>query len=245
MSVSEEFMQNRKSLSKKMAEDENVTRLACSFIRETLKYRYSYNFSWLGRPIIQLPQDMVAMQEIIWEVKPDLIIETGIAHGGGLIFYASILELLGGNRKALGIDIDIREHNRTMITRHPMAGRIDMIQGSSVDERVVEQVYEHAKTKHAVMAILDSNHTHTHVLAELKTYSPLVTKGSYLVVFDTSIEDMPPGSFPDRPWDKGNNPKTAVREFLKTNDRFEIDKSIQDRLIITAARDGYLKCVKD
>jgi cephalosporin hydroxylase len=239
------FIEERRTDVRRMAQDERTRDLGVIFIRETMRYKYSYNFSWLGRPIIQFPQDIVAIQEIIWEVKPDLIIETGIAHGGGLVFYASILELLGGDRKALGIDVDIRDYNRIMITRHPMAGRIDMIQGSSVDKRIVEQVYDYARNRHVVMVILDSNHTHTHVLEELKMYSPLVTKGSYLIVFDTSIEDMPAGSFLGRPWDKGNNPKTAVREFLKANDRFEIDESIQNRLIITAAKDGYLKCVKD
>lgn len=208
-------------------------------------YKYSYNFIWMGRPIIQFPQDIIAMQEIIWRVKPDLVIETGIAHGGSLIFYASMLELLGGNGKVLGIDIDIREHNRVEIEKHPMFKRIEMIQGSSIDEQIVKQVYEFAKGKKQILVTLDSDHTHNHVLKELQLYSPLVTKGSYLVIFDTIIEDMPEDFFPDRPWGKGNNPKTAVYEFLKNNDRFVIDKDIVNKLLITVAPDGYLKCVKD
>ncbi|MEK6529014.1 MAG: cephalosporin hydroxylase family protein [Nitrospirota bacterium] len=215
------------------------------WIADVSIYKYSYNFTWLGRPIIQFPQDIIAMQEIIWQTKPDLIIETGIAHGGSLIFYASILELLGGDGQVLGIDIDIREHNRKEIERHPMFKRIKMIQGSSSDEEVVKQVYEFAKGKKQILVTLDSNHTHEHVLKELQLYSSLVTKDSYLVVFDTIIEDMPEDFFPDNPWGKSNNPKTAVWEFLKTNDRFEIDKEIENKLLITVAPDGYLKCIKD
>jgi len=188
---------------------------------------------------------MIVLQEIIWQVKPDLIIETGIAHGGSLIFSASMLELLGNNGQVLGIDIDIREHNRVEIEKHPMFKRITMIQGSSIDKSVVQQVYNFAKDKKQVLVALDSNHTHEHVLRELQLYSPLVTKGSYLVVFDTIIEDMPEDFFLDRPWGKGNNPKTAVWDFLKSNDRFEIDKEIENKLLITVAPDGYLKCVSD
>jgi cephalosporin hydroxylase len=185
------------------------------------------------------------MQEILWQVKPDLIIETGIAHGGSLIFYASILELIGGDSQVLGIDIDIREHNRIEIEKHLMFKRITMIEGSSIDEGIARQVYQFAKDKKRVLLALDSNHTHDHVLGELQLYSHLVTKGSYVVVFDTIVEDMPPGSYPDRPWDKGNNPKTAVREFLKNNDRFVIDKDIENKLLLTVAPEGYLKCIAD
>ncbi|MBT9138966.1 MAG: Rhamnosyl O-methyltransferase [Syntrophomonadaceae bacterium] len=245
MSYWEQFREERSKDIIKMSGDQKITKLGKLFVKETLKYKYSYNFSWLGRPIIQFPQDIIAMQEIIWQVKPDLIIETGIAHGGGLIFYASMLELLGGNGKVLGIDIDIREHNRVEIEKHPMFKRITMIQGSSVDQSIVQQVYNFAKGKNRILVILDSYHTHEHVLKELQLYSPLVTKGGYLIVCDTAIEDLPEDSFPDRSWGKGNNPKTAVREFLKTNNRFEIDKEIENKLIITVAPDGYLKCIKD
>ncbi|HEY9704829.1 MAG TPA: cephalosporin hydroxylase family protein [Allocoleopsis sp.] len=209
------------------------------------KYEYSYHFTWLGLPIIQYPQDMMAMQEIIWQVKPDLIIETGIARGGSLIFYASMLELLGENGQVLGLDIDIREHNRIAIEKHPMFKRITMIQGSSIAPEIAQKVYDFAEVKQRILVVLDSNHTHDHVLKELQLYSHLVTKGSYLVVFDTVVEDLPEDLFPDRPWGKGNNPKTAVWEFLKTSDRFEIDKDMEAKLLITVAPDGYLKCVKD
>ena len=174
-----------------------------------------------------------------------MIVETGIAHGGSLIFYASMLELLGCEGRVLGIDIDIRAHNRIEIEKHPMFKRITMIEGSSTDRAVAQQVHDLVGDAKTVLVALDSNHTHDHVLKELKLYSPLVTKGSYLVIFDTVIEDMPDDFFPDRPWGKGNNPKTAVHEFLKTNDRFAIDKDIENKLLITVAPDGYLRCIKD
>ena len=187
------------------------------------------------------------MQEVIWKVQPDVIIETGIAHGGSLIFYASMLQLLGGahKRKVLGIDIDIREHNRLEIESHPMFPHIDMIEGSSIDEGVVETVVEYASKFERPLVVLDSNHTHDYVLAELRLYSQFVRKDSYIVVFDTLIEDMPEDFFPNRPWGKGDNPKTAVWEFLRGNDRFQIDHEIQDKILITSSPDGYLKCVKD
>jgi cephalosporin hydroxylase len=229
----------------RMAADKEVQDLASRFFLKTFDYQYSYNFTWLGRPIIQYPQDIIAVQELIWSVKPDLIIETGIAHGGSLIFHASMLELLGGDGQVLGIDIDIREHNRVEIEKHPLFKRISMIQGSSIDQAIVDQVFAFAKGKQNVMVLLDSNHTHDHVLKELELYSPLVRKGGYLIVFDTVVEDLPQGYFTNRPWDKGDNPKTALQEFLRTNDRFEIDQAISDKLLISVAPSGYLRCIKD
>lgn len=231
---------------------------AMRMLQSAATYGYSYNFSWLGRPIIQFPQDIVAMQELIWAIKPDLIIETGIAHGGSLIFSASMLALLdmcdaiesgitldikSSKRKVLGIDIDIRAHNRAAIKAHPMASRILMIQGSSIAPEVVEQVKQVAKDYQRILVCLDSNHTHAHALAELEAYALLTSVGSYCVVFDTVIEDMPAEMFPDRPWGPGDNPKTAVWEYLKMHPEFEIDKSIQHKLLITVAPDGYLKRV--
>lgn len=219
------------------------------FALDTLNTQYVYNFSWMGRPIIQFPQDIMAMQEIIWEVKPDLIIETGIAHGGSLIFSASMLALLeicGEIEKGevLGIDIDIRAHNKVAIEAHPMSKKITMFQGSSIDEEMIEKVHEFAKRGKKILVCLDSNHTHEHVLAELKAYAPLVSVGSYCVTFDTLVEDLPNNLFNNRPWGKGDNPKTAVREYLKENDSFVIDKDIENKILITVAPDGYLKRVK-
>ena len=227
-----------------------------AFLHSSLTAQYSYNFTWQGRPIIQYPQDIVAMQELIWQVKPDLIIETGIAHGGSLIFSASMLAQLDiceaieagvsinpreSRRQVLGIDIDIRAHNRAAIEAHPMATRIQMIQGSSIAPDVIAQVHAIAANHSRVLVCLDSNHTHDHVLAELEAYAPLVSPGSYCVVFDTIIDDLPESMFPDRPWRPGDNPKTAVREYLKSHPEFEIGQSIQHKLLITVAPDGYLR----
>jgi cephalosporin hydroxylase len=221
-----------------------------TFIKDTLADRYSYNFTWLGIPFIQVPQDMIAMQMIVWEVKPDIIIETGIARGGGLIFYASLLEMLGGDGEVLGIDIDIRDHNRKAIESHPMWYRTNMIEGSSIDPEIGEKVKKFIADYKAeysmqsgpvVMVVLDSMHTHQHVMAELEMYAPLVTVGSYLVAMDTIIEQLPVGSFPDRPWDVGNSPATAVEEFLSRNNDFERDTSIDDRIIITCNPGGFLR----
>jgi cephalosporin hydroxylase len=228
--------------------NEALQQASKTFMIESTEPKYSYNFSWMGRPIIQYPQDMLAMQEIIWQIKPDLIIETGVAHGGSLVFSASILELIasfgGDEGEVLGIDIDIRTHNRNAIENHPMFKRITMIEGSSVSSEVIEQVRAKAEGKQRVLVCLDSNHTHEHVLEELKLYAPLTTLGSYCVVFDTVVEDLPGETFPDRPWGKGNNPKTAVWEYLKSHDEFMIDKALENKLLITVAPDGYLKRVK-
>ena len=222
------------------AKNQKLKESSGEFLVESIKSQYSYNFNWLGRPIIQYPQDIVAIQELIWNIKPDLIIETGIAHGGSLILSASILELIGKGR-VLGIDIDIRKHNKGMIENHSMFNRIDMIEGSSISSDIIEEVSRIVKDKKSVMVFLDSNHTHDHVLEELRLYSPFVTKDSYLVCFDTLVEDLPNDMFQDRPWSVGNNPKTAVYQFLKEDNNFIIDESINNKLMFSAAPDGYLK----
>lgn len=236
--------------------NQELLNAASDFVFSSTLPKYSYNFSWQGRPIIQYPQDIAAMQELIWSIQPDLIIETGIAHGGSLIFSASMLALLDmneaiesgstlnpsvSNRKVLGIDVDIRSHNRLAIEAHPMSSRIQMIEGSSVDSDIIRSVHEVAKTHSRILVCLDSNHTHDHVLAELHAYAPLVSPGSYCVVFDTIIEDLPDEMFPDRPWGPGNNPKTAAWKYLESHPEFEIDKEIQSKLLITVAPDGFLK----
>jgi Cephalosporin hydroxylase len=240
-----EFELEKISNIKEMQKDEDLKNLTQKWLIRSSEYNYSYNFTWLGRPIIQYPQDILAMQEIIWKVKPDMILETGIARGGSLIFYASMLELIGNNGIVVGIDIDIREHNRCEIEKNPMYKRIKMIEGSSIDKEVAEKVYDIAKDKKNILVVLDSCHTYEHVKEEIELYSVLIHEGSYLIVFDTVIEDMPKGFFNDRPWNVGNNPKTAVLEFLKENERFEIDKSIEEKLLFTVAPSGYLKCIKD
>ena len=225
--------------------NEKLKSTASAFMNASISSRYSYNFTWLGRPIIQYPQDMIAMQEIIWDIKPDLIIETGIAHGGSLIFYASILELIGKG-EVLGIDIDIRDHNRKEIESHPMFKRIKMIQGSSIDPAIVAEVKKHTEGKKTILVTLDSNHTHEHVLAELNMYSPFVSLNSYMVVYDTIVEKLPEDHLPGliRPWGIGDNPWTALNSFIDENPQFEIDHTINNKLLISVAPDGYLKRIK-
>jgi len=223
--------------------NEKLRKLSRLWFIESVKYEYSYHFKWLGRPIIQYPQDIIAYQEVIWKVKPDLIIETGIARGGSLIFSASILELIGKGR-VIGIDVDIRKHNKKAIKSHPLSHRISMMGGSSIDKGLVSKVFKLAKGKKKILVMLDSNHTHEHVLNELRLYSPLVSKNSYIVVFDSVIEDLPDSLHKNRPWSKGNNPKTAISEFLRENKRFVIDTEFKNKLAISATPYGYLKCVK-
>lgn len=227
----------------RQGQDNDLQALSRIWMRETVFSKYSYNFSWLGRPIIQYPQDIVALQEIVWRTQPELIIETGIAHGGSLVFFASMLELMGGDGRVLGIDIDIRAHNRKAIEAHPLAKRIDMIEGSSIDAAVAAEVARKASGKRT-MVVLDSNHSHAHVAAELEAYAPLVSKGCYLVVLDTVVEDMPKALTGNRPWGPGDNPKTAARAFVQKSDRFVVDRSIDHKLLISVGPEGYLLCIK-
>ena len=242
-----------------MSNDCALKDLAAQFHNRIVQYHYAYNFKYLGRPIIQEPTDMVALQEIIWKTKPDLIIDCGIAHGGSLIFNASMLAMLDiedaiarnatinpkeSKRKVIGIDIDILAHTRSAIEAHPMMSWIQMIEGSSIEESTIDQILIAANQHQRIMVCLDSNHTHDHVLAELNAYAPLVSVGCYCVVFDTGVEDLPEGSCTNRPWDKGNNPKTAVWEYLKVHKQFEIDKQVESKLLLTAAPDGYLKRIQ-
>ena len=229
--------------------DQPLQAAAHGFMTASIAAKYSYNFSWLGRPIIQYPQDIVAMQELIWSLQPDLIVETGIAHGGSLIFSASMLELnaaCGGpsDAQVVGVDIDIRPHNRDAIEAHPMMKRITMIEGSSVAPQVVAAIRARTVGMKTVLVCLDSNHTHDHVLAELEAYAPMTTVGSYCVVFDTVVEDLPKALSGDRPWGPGDNPKTAARKFLATHPEFEIDRRIDRQVLIGVAPEGYLKRVR-
>lgn len=259
MTPQEIFAIERKKINDKLRIDAKATELTKSWMNYAQANKYSYQFDWLGRPIIQYPQDIVAMQELIWEIKPDLIIETGIAHGGSLILSASMLAMLDmceainqnknfnpsdSKRKVLGIDIDIRSHNRIAIEAHPMASRIQMIEASSISNETIREVKEIASGYKTVLVFLDSNHTHDHVLAELNAYASLASVGSYCVAFDTVVQDMPEELFPDRPWAPGNNPKTAVWEFLKMHPEFMIDADLHSKFLITVAPDGFLKRLK-
>ncbi|MBU0778081.1 cephalosporin hydroxylase family protein [Patescibacteria group bacterium] len=239
-----------------IAKDRDFLGLSNMWIRQAIQYNYAHNFSWLGRPIMQIPQDVYIIQELIWNIKPDLVIETGIAHGGSLIMSASMLALLDyceaieqgtmlypkkSKRKVLGIDVEIRPHNRIAIDTHPMAHLIEMIEGSSIDIDIIEHVKTIAKNYKKIIVFLDSNHIHDHVLSELEAYAPLVSIGSYCIVWDTGVENLPEHLCDNRPWGKGNNPKTAVCEYLKTTHYFKIDKTIAYKLMITASMDGFLK----
>lgn len=237
-----------------MKKDELLNKSGLDFLCETANYNYCYNFDWMSRPIIQYPQDIVAFQEVVWKVKPDLIIEMGIARGGSLIYSASLLSMLDlcehGEAKlsprkdkprcVLGVDIDIRAHNLVALESHPLYPRLKLIEGSSIDKKTISKVKDIAKDYNNILICLDSNHTYEHVIAELEAYAFLTSPGSYCIVFDTVIDDMPVEMHNNRPWGSGNSPKTAVKEFIAKNSEFKIDERIQDKLIITAAPDGYL-----
>lgn len=244
MNPIKQFFTERREAMKKMSQDKGLRKQSLDWMIASDKYKYTYNYTWLGRPIIKYPSDIVVTQEIIWKVKPDLIIETGIAHGGSLMLSASMLEMLGGDRKVVGIDVDIRGHNREAIEEHRMYKRIEMIEGSSTAPEVVDRVKEIAKGYDTVMVFLDSLHTHAHVLDELRAYAPIVSVGSYMVLPDTFIEYFPKGHYSDRPWDVGDNPMTALKAWLEETSDFEIDQDINDKLMITEAFDGYLLRVK-
>jgi len=242
MNPIEQFNKERSDAMEQMSQDAELKQKSLDWMVHSDKYKYTYNFTWMGRPIIKYPQDIIAMQELIWQVQPDLIIETGIAHGGSIIFSASMMEMLGNDGKVIAVDIDIRKHNRDEIEKHPMMKRITMLEGSSIDEKIVKQIADYAKRFKKVMVVLDSNHSHEHVLRELELYTPLVSLNSYILLPDTFVEFFPKGYVTDRPWDVGNNPYTAMEAFLKTTDKFIKDEAITNKLLITEALGGgYLK----
>tara|TARA_Y100000310_G_scaffold61855_1_gene57098 strand:- start:392 stop:1144 length:753 start_codon:yes stop_codon:yes gene_type:complete len=241
--IDKKFELRNNRLIKKMINDDELKKISRKWFYKSFNYEYPYHFTWLGRPIIQYPQDIIGLQELIWKIKPDLIIETGIARGGSLIFSASILEMIGKG-KVIGIDVEIRKQNKIEIQKHHLFKRIIMLEGSSLDEKIVKKVYRLARGKKKILLLLDSFHTHDHVLRELNLYSNLIRKDNYILVFDTIIEDMPKNTFPNRPWGKGNNPKTAVKEFLKINKNFKLDRKMEEKLLITSCPNGLLKRIK-
>lgn len=239
-----EFFASRNIDILKLGEDADLKKATLDWMIKADQYKYTYNFTWMGRPIIKYPADIVVQQELMWKLKPDLIIETGIAHGGSIIFSASMMEMMGIDGEVVGVDIDIRDHNKSLIEAHPMFKRITMYQGSSIDMEIVEKVKQHTNGKKTVMVILDSMHTHAHVLSELREYAQMVTLGSYCILPDTFIEFFPKGYFSkDRPWDVGNNPYTAMKEFLSSNSNFQIDTQLSNKAVITETIEGYLKRV--
>ncbi len=256
MNPVESFLEDRKRNIAAIRESNHLSELSNEWIREVSAFKYIFNFDWLGRPIIQIGSDMVAVQEAVWQTKPDLIVETGIAHGGSLIYHASLLAMLdlcdaavgGGTvdprrpkRRVLGIDIDIRAHNREAIGAHPLSGYVEMFEGSSVDPTMVTRVADFANGFQRVMVVLDSNHTEEHVLAELEAYADLVSPGGYCIVFDTAIEHMPEEFYGDRPWGKGNNPLTAVYKFLSERHDFAVDGELDGKILVGNAPGGFLR----
>ena len=241
--IDKKFELRNNRLIKKMINDDELKKISRKWFYKSFNYEYPYHFTWLGRPIIQYAQDIIGLQELMWKIKPDLIIETGIARGGSLIFSASILEMIGKG-KVIGIDVEIRKQNKIEIQKHHLFKRIIMLEGSSLDEKIVKKVYRLARGKKKILLLLDSFHTHDHVLRELNLYSNLIRKDNYILVFDTIIEDMPKNMFPNRPWGKGNNPKTAVKEFLKINKNFKLDRKMEEKLLITSCPNGLLKRIK-
>jgi cephalosporin hydroxylase len=243
--MSSDFEQRNERAIAAMAEDDAFRDLSREWFTRACEHEYSYHFTWLGRPVIQFPEDLVVLQEIVWRVAPDVIVETGVAHGGSLIFSSSLLELMGGERRrVIGIELELRPHNRAALEAHPLFRRIELVDGSSTDPEIFALVRDQIEPDERVLVILDSNHTHDHVLRELELYSTLVAAGSYVVVFDTVIESMPADSWPNRPWGPGNNPHTAVSEFLVRNDRFERDEAVERKLTLSVAPGGYLRCLR-
>ncbi|MDG1286926.1 MAG: CmcI family methyltransferase [Rickettsiales bacterium] len=240
-----QFLDERHADIVKMGQDEELRQKSLEWMHHADKYKYTYNYSWMGRPVIKYPNDMMIQQELMWALKPDLVIETGIAHGGSIIFTAAMMEMMGIDGEVVGIDIDIRKHNRDAIEAHPMMKRITMYEGDSVSSEMVEKVRAHTEGKKCVMVILDSLHSHEHVYKELQAYADMTTVGSYCVLPDTFIEFFPKGYYSDtRPWDVGDNPYTAMQQYMSEVNHFEIDKSLTHKAMITETIDGYLKRVR-
>lgn len=232
---------------REQGKNKELIRRADAFIVSASQAKYTYNFTWFGVPIFQHPEDIIALQEIIFRVKPEVIVDVGTARGGTAIFYASLLKLIGGGR-VISVDIDIRVHNRDTIRRHPLARLVDLVEGSSTDPTTVAKVKRLIRGKKPVLISLDSLHSGTHVAGELALYSKLVTRGSYLVVCDTVLKKLPRSTYPKdhatRPWSEKDNPGTAVDKFLRKNKRFIVDTDIDHKLLISCAAGGYLKRVR-
>lgn len=244
----EQFVSHARAQAAAMGRDENLQRQSIDMMLAADNYDYSYQWFWMGVPIIQLPADIMATQEIIWETRPTIIIETGVARGGSILMMASLLKLIGGG-KVIGVDIDIRAHNRNSIETHLLydADSIVLIEGSSIADDVLAQVKTHIKPNDRVMVVLDSDHSRTHVLAECHAYGPLVTQDCYLVVADTASGMLSEDQAPKRRskiWFEGNEPLSAARDYLAECDRFEVEPVLNGKLILSSSPQGYLKCVK-
>lgn len=240
----DQFEASKKQTASEQMKDAVLRKTALDFVVESDKHGYGYQWTWLGLPFIQMPQDMIVTQEVIWETKPDVIIETGIAWGGSIVFYASLLQLIGKG-EVVAVDLNLYDHVAQQVMGYPFSNRIHLYKGSSTDPSVAAKIKSHVKSGQKVMVLLDSNHTHQHVLDELRVYAPLVTKGQYLIVSDTIVEDIPSQTHRPRPWGPGDNPKTALRQYMKESNRFEVDRYMNDKLLLTFSPDGYCRCIAD
>lgn len=240
-----QFENMRLKMARKMAADAKLNKNALKVLIKADYYNWIHQTNWLGQPILQLPQDMFALQEIIYKTRPEYIIELGVAWGGSLLFYSTLMEVLGG-KKIIGVDIYLPSSLKKRLNSYDrVSQRIVLIKGSSVEEATVKKIKRIIGNSKKTLVILDSNHTHEHVLRELRIYSQFIGKGYYLVCTDTIIEDIPEQKHRPRPWGLGNNPKTALRQFLRENKSFKIDKEIKNKLLLSCNPDGYLFRYKD
>ena len=240
------FEEAKREQSVALGNDDQVFEQSLDLITSIDKYDYSYLWSWMGVPIIQMPADVMATQEVIWATKPDVIIETGVARGGSVLFMASLLEMLGGG-KVVGVDIDIRAHNRATIEDHVMSKRVVLIEGGSVDEDTLASVRAQIPKGARVMVVLDSDHSREHVLSECRAYGQMVTEGCYLVVADTLVGHITEDKAPTKRskiWFKGDEPLSALNDYLAENDRFLVDPVLNGKLVLSSSPGGYLQCVK-
>ena len=208
-------------ISHAIGSPEAFSLISRAWLRSGWDNKYVYGFTWMGRPIIQLPEDMIRIQELIYGIRPDVVIETGIAHGGSLIFYASLMKAMGHGR-VIGIDIDIRPHNRAAIEKHELFDRIEMIEGSSIDLAVVDSVRELTKRGEKALVVLDSHHSRAHVLAELRAYAEFVSIDSYIIACDGIMQDLVGAERTSADW-AINNPQTAIKDFLSERDDFILE----------------------
>jgi cephalosporin hydroxylase len=235
-----QFLALNQKAAKEMQRNNRLLSKAKNVLIKADRYRWLHQNSWMGEPLLNLPQDMFALQEIIYRTKPDYIIETGVAWGGSLLFSASMLELMGG-KKVIGIDIYIPKNLRSRLAKSArLFSRIKLVTGSSTDCSTIEKVKKIIGNCKKVVVILDSFHTHDHVLEELRSYAPFVGKGFYLICGDTIVESIPAQGHRPRPWGPGNNPATALKEFLKTKKRFLVDRDIDAKLLFTCHPGGYI-----
>jgi cephalosporin hydroxylase len=237
-----EFDTERSSLIASLGSDVDLKRDGISFVNSSNLKKYAYTWNWMGLPVIQMPEDLIKVQEIIFETKPDIILETGVAWGGSLLFYASILKSMN-HGKVIGIDITIPEHNRTAIMNSRGSELVTLIEGSSVSQDIFKQVNAIIPRNAKVLLILDSHHTHDHVMKELELWSPLVTKGNYLVVCDTIVEFIDAPADRVRAWSKGNNPFTATTDFLSSNIRFSTENEFNKKTLTSFHPHGFLLAI--